>query len=158
MYSLLQEQLIPNAAWKDYSANTNYAFEPFENDDKYNSTLSTAPPRYRPHSAPLRPTDPPPPRPNSNPNHNMGSNGHGHNSNGHKMPGNGHHIAQEMVQNGQRMPGNGHRSPNGRVNGNGTTGRMTPKHANSAAQYYHETRSLQRPRGQGQGQGQGQYG
>lgn len=30
-----QEHLIPNSAWKDYSAaNTNYAFEPYESDEK----------------------------------------------------------------------------------------------------------------------------
>ncbi|XP_046972493.1 uncharacterized protein LOC124539236 [Vanessa cardui] len=49
------DQLIPSTAWKDYtSANTNYAFEPFENDDKYNTTRS-----------PPRPAGPPPPRPAS---------------------------------------------------------------------------------------------
>ncbi|XP_063630295.1 uncharacterized protein LOC134801598 isoform X2 [Cydia splendana] len=113
-----KEQLIPNAAWKDYStANTNYAFEPFENDDKYNSTTSTAPLRERPTSAPLRPTNPPPPRPASN----------------NKMAPNGKNGKMAANGNGNKMAANG--------NGNGK-----PKHPNSAAQYYHETRSLQRPR------------
>jgi hypothetical protein len=32
---LFQDQLIPNSAWKDYSANTNYAFDGFaETDEK----------------------------------------------------------------------------------------------------------------------------
>ncbi|XP_063547192.1 uncharacterized protein LOC134754755 isoform X4 [Cydia strobilella] len=113
-----KEQLIPNAAWKDYStANTNYAFEPFENDDKYNSTTSTAPLRERPTSAPLRPTNPPPPRPGSN----------------NKMAPNGKNGKMAVNGNGNKMAANG--------NGN-----VKPKHPNSAAQYYHETRSLQRPR------------
>lgn len=127
-----QDQLIPNQAWKDYStANTNYAFEPFENDDKYNSTTSTAPLRERPSTAPLRPSNPPPPRPSS----------------AHKMAPNG----QKMPANGQKMAANGHKmAPNGNkmaANGN----KMAPKYPpnNSAAQYYHETRSLQRPRGGG---------
>ncbi|XP_073961160.1 uncharacterized protein isoform X2 [Choristoneura fumiferana] len=120
-----KDQLIPNAAWKDYStANTNYAFEPFENDEKYNSTTSTAPLRERPTSA-LRPSNPPPPRPTS-------ANKLTPKTNGHKMAGTG------------KMAANGN-------------GKMAPKYPNSAAQYYHETRSLQRPRGP-PGSGQGQYG
>jgi hypothetical protein len=37
-----QDQLIPNSAWKDYSANTNYAFDGFaESDEKQqNNTKS----------------------------------------------------------------------------------------------------------------------
>ncbi|XP_047998582.1 uncharacterized protein LOC125235942 isoform X4 [Leguminivora glycinivorella] len=113
-----KEQLIPNAAWKDYStANTNYAFEPFENDDKYNSTTSTAPLRERPTSAPPRPANPPPPRPGSN----------------NKMAPNGKNGKMAANGNGNKMAANGN-------------GKMAPKHPNSAAQYYHETRSLQRPR------------
>ncbi|KAJ2945024.1 hypothetical protein O0L34_g1921 [Tuta absoluta] len=124
-----KEQLIPNQAWKDYSsANTNYAFEPFENDDKYNSTTSTAPLRDRPPSTPLRPTNPPPPRPGSAGMHHTTQ--HHPNGNG-KMQQNGNKPSK-MSQNG-----NGHHPPH-----------KSPKHNNSAAQYYHETRSLQRPRGQ----------
>ncbi|CAH0598382.1 unnamed protein product [Chrysodeixis includens] len=124
-----KDQLIPNSAWKDYStANTNYAFEAFENDDKYNSTASTAPLRHR--ATPLRPTDPPPPRPGSA--NKAPVNGKAKSNGVNSAP-----MAMVPVANG--------------ANGHGTNGRMTPKHHNSAAQYYHETRSLQRPRG-------GQYG
>ncbi|CAK1547848.1 unnamed protein product [Leptosia nina] len=101
-----KDRLIPQTVWKDFtSANTNYAFEPFENDDKYNSS--------RP---PTRPTSPPPPRPDA------------HGRNGH---------------------------PNGKTNGHSNgrvvktpTGTANRKFQNSAAQYYHDTRSLQRPRNQ----------
>lgn len=34
LLKLLQDHLIPNSAWKDYSANTNYAFDAFEAEDK----------------------------------------------------------------------------------------------------------------------------
>ncbi|GBP74467.1 hypothetical protein EVAR_58968_1 [Eumeta japonica] len=118
-----REQLIQNTAWKDYSpSNTNYAFEPFESDDKYNSTASTAPLRERPSTVPLRPTNPPPPRP---------------------------HSAAKMVPNGDKMATNGHKmAANGSKAGHSNTKDRSPKYPNSAAQYYHETRSLQRPRGQ----------
>lgn len=37
MFSLKSMQLIPNSAWKDYSANTNYAFDAFaDHDEKLN--------------------------------------------------------------------------------------------------------------------------
>ncbi|XP_037301180.1 uncharacterized protein LOC119191375 [Manduca sexta] len=53
-----KEQLIPNAVWKDYSpSNTNYGFEPFDNDDKFTNTTSTATARRRPPP----PCDPPRP-------------------------------------------------------------------------------------------------
>ncbi|XP_060807673.1 uncharacterized protein LOC106141451 isoform X2 [Amyelois transitella] len=111
-----KEQLIPNAAWKDYSpSNTNYAFEPLESD-KYGGTASTAALRAR---TPARPPGPPPPRPASS----RGT---------PKPPVNGH----KMAANGNKMAANG------------TNGRSTPKH-NPQQQYYHETRSLQRPRGGG---------
>lgn len=29
-------QLIPNTAWKDYSSNTNYAFDAYDHDEKHN--------------------------------------------------------------------------------------------------------------------------
>ncbi|KAL0811063.1 hypothetical protein ABMA28_010340 [Loxostege sticticalis] len=114
-----KDQLIPTSAWKDYSpSNTNYAFEPFENDDKYNSTTSTAHRSSRPPSTPLRPTGPPPPRPSS-----------AHRMTPNKTPTNGHKMAANGNGTGPKMNG-GHRPPH-----------------NSAAQYYHDTRSLQRPRG-----------
>ncbi|XP_049881200.1 uncharacterized protein LOC126377502 isoform X3 [Pectinophora gossypiella] len=116
-----KDQLIPNAAWKDYStANTNYAFEPFENDDKYNSTTSTAPLRERPPSTPARPTNPPPPRPGS-----AGAARNGKPVNGNKP------------MNGSKLTGAAPAAAGGR-----------PRAPNSAAQYYHDTRSLQRPRAQ----------
>lgn len=34
LFYLFQDHLIPNSAWKDYSANTNYAFDAFEAEDK----------------------------------------------------------------------------------------------------------------------------
>lgn len=34
IYSNLFVQLIPNSAWKDYSANTNYAFDAFADQDE----------------------------------------------------------------------------------------------------------------------------
>ncbi|XP_039765017.1 uncharacterized protein LOC120637291 isoform X3 [Pararge aegeria] len=181
-----KDQLIPNTAWKDYTAaNTNYAFEPFENDDKYNSTSTRSPPR---------PTSPPPPRPTSahkmtpkphKNGHGMPGNGHGMPSNGHGMPSNGHmtnNRSRNMAMNGRdvrdgremplspremamnpremamnpremamsprEMAMNGHTMAN---NGYPTSGRSkTPngskKFSNSTPQYYHETRSLQRPR------------
>ncbi|CAK1589864.1 unnamed protein product [Parnassius mnemosyne] len=56
-----KEQLIPNNAWKEYrGANTNFAFEPFANEDKSAGTLSTL---SRPRKAAARPRSPPPPRP-----------------------------------------------------------------------------------------------
>ncbi|XP_045454874.1 uncharacterized protein LOC123664374 [Melitaea cinxia] len=171
-----EDPLIPNAAWKDYAtANTNYAFEPFENDNKYNSTSTRSP---------SRPTSPPPPRPGNahkmTPKaQKMATNGHGNNrhdmptnrhdmsnsrhdlsssrhdiSNGRYDLGNGRHdmanSRHDMVGNGHKMPTNGHHIP---PNGYSTGGRSrTPngskKFPNSAAQFYHDTRSLQRPRSQ----------
>ncbi|XP_075986208.1 DOMON-like domain-containing protein nahoda isoform X1 [Anticarsia gemmatalis] len=126
-----KEQLIPNSAWKDYStSNTNYAFEAFDTSDKYNSTASTAPLRARA----ARPSDPPPPRPGS-----ANLNGH---QNGKMTP----KINGSNVAHGANGP---HGPPQ--------SGRHTPKHQNSAAQYYHETRSLQRPRDR-HSQPTGQYG
>ncbi|XP_053620328.1 uncharacterized protein LOC128680882 isoform X1 [Plodia interpunctella] len=115
--SKTKDQLIPNAAWKDYSSsNTNYAFEPFENDEKYGGTASTAALRSRP---PSRPPGPPPPRPNS-----------------------AHRGTPKPQTNGHKMAANGNKMAS-----NGTNGRSTPKHSHPP--HYHETRSLQRPRGQG---------
>ncbi|KAM3958019.1 LOW QUALITY PROTEIN: DOMON-like domain-containing protein nahoda [Aphomia sociella] len=111
-YAIPQEQLIPAAAWKEYSSsNTNYAFSPFADEHPTGGTASTAALRSRPPSAAPGPPPGPPAQ--------------------QKQPTNGH----KMAANGNKMAANG------------TNGRSTPKH-NSAAQYYHETRSLQRPRGQ----------
>lgn len=33
-FCFFQDHLIPNSAWKDYSANTNYAFDAFEAEEK----------------------------------------------------------------------------------------------------------------------------
>ncbi|XP_069356051.1 uncharacterized protein [Maniola hyperantus] len=193
-----KDQLIPNTAWKDYtSANTNYAFEPFENDDKYNSTSTRSP----------RPTSPPPPRPTSahkmtpKPHKNgphMASNGHNMNtnvhmsnnghmpSNGHNMPSNGHMVNGHNLTNRSRNAMNGRDVRDGRDmplspremamsnrematspremamsprdmalnshsmanNGYPTNGRSkTPNGSKKfSPQYYHDTRSLQRPR------------
>ncbi|XP_045519064.1 uncharacterized protein LOC123710853 isoform X1 [Pieris brassicae] len=110
-----KDRLIPQTVWKDItSANTNYAFEPFENDEKFNSSRS-----------PTRPTSPPPPRPD------QARNGHSGQKNGKSNGNNGHF--------------NGH--SNGRVVKT-PTGTANRKLHNSAAQYYHDTRSLQRPRSQ----------
>ncbi|XP_050356649.1 uncharacterized protein LOC126777614 isoform X2 [Nymphalis io] len=172
------DQLIPNTAWKDYtSANTNYAFEPFENDDKYNSTSTRSP---------TRPTSPPPPRPGSThkmtpkaqkmpPNgHSMSNNRHDLSNNRHEMStsrhdlsnsrhdltGSRHDIANgrhDGASNGHKVATNGHKmAPNGHhvpANGYSTGGRSrTPtgssKQFSPSAQYYHDTRSLQRPRSQ----------
>ncbi|RVE45012.1 hypothetical protein evm_010330 [Chilo suppressalis] len=113
-----QDQLIPNSAWKDYSSNTNYAFEPFENDEKYNSTSTMA----RTRTPAPRPNGPPPPRPSSARAHTPNKTP----TNGHKMAPVGHKMA---------------------ANGNNTNGRSTPRH-NPPPQYYNHTRSLQRPTGQ----------
>ncbi|XP_052758025.1 uncharacterized protein LOC113522394 isoform X2 [Galleria mellonella] len=119
-----KDQLIPNAAWKEYSAsNTNYAFEPFENEERFGGgTASTAAAGRRA----ARPPGPPPPRP-----HHADRHAHAH-----------AHAHDKQSTNGHKMSANGNK-----MAANGTNGRSTPKH-NSAAQYYHETRSLQRPRGQ----------
>ncbi|OWR54530.1 hypothetical protein KGM_206516 [Danaus plexippus plexippus] len=118
-----KDRLMPTQAWKEYaSANTNYAFEPFENDDKYNTSSRPPPdpPRPLPHD-PQRP-------PNHTSNHNgqNGHNGHnvhnGHNGNNHS----GHDVIDGYNRSGRKY------SP----------GRRTP------SQYYPETRSLQRPRNQ----------
>lgn len=39
-----QDRLIPNSAWKDYSANTNYAFDAF-NENDHQTKQPTAKPR-----------------------------------------------------------------------------------------------------------------
>lgn len=43
---ILQDQLIPNSAWKDYSSNTNYAFDAF-NENEHHQQKPTAKPRGR---------------------------------------------------------------------------------------------------------------
>ncbi|XP_028170517.1 uncharacterized protein LOC114360136, partial [Ostrinia furnacalis] len=127
-----KDQLIPSSAWKDYSSsNTNYAFEPFENDDKFATASTRRPPSGAP---PLRPTGPPPPRPSSA--HRMDR------MTPVKTPTNGHKLSAN---------GNGRKSP---AHANG----RTPRPANSAAQYYHDTRSLQRPRQQYGYVGRGAHG
>ncbi|XP_050669313.1 uncharacterized protein LOC126968369 isoform X2 [Leptidea sinapis] len=127
-----KDKLISSTVWKDYnSANTNYAFEPFDTDTYRNRTPG---PR-------ARPTSPPPPRPDAmagKMNGHKTSNGHKAGSpNGHNMNPNGHHAAN----------GSKHASSPGRVVKT-PTGTATKKFPNSAAQFYHDTRSLQRPRSQ----------
>lgn len=54
-----------------------------------------------------------------------------------------------MFQNGNKTPSSGPKmAANGnKMAANGNGAKPAPKFPNSAAQYYHETRSLQRPRG-----------
>ncbi|XP_061384792.1 uncharacterized protein LOC116773511 isoform X3 [Danaus plexippus] len=142
-----KDRLMPTQAWKEYaSANTNYAFEPFENDDKYNTTS-------RP---PTRPTSPPPPRPTATPKpHKVTPNGHvnGHNT----TPRNGQHKPYNSNHNGQNGH-NGHNVHNGHngnnhsghdvIDGYNRSGRKYSPGRRTPSQYYPETRSLQRPRNQ----------
>ncbi|KPJ20098.1 Cell surface glycoprotein 1 [Papilio machaon] len=135
-----KDQLIPNNAWKDYSAaNTNYAFEPFEND-KFNNSTSTVKTR----GAPPRPTSPPPPRPNSAHRQTNGHGQNGHGQNGHGQNGHG--------QNGHGQNGHGQTNGHGsaQINIHRREGARSPvgNGRNLSAQFYHDTRSLQRPRGQ----------
>lgn len=65
--TLFQDHLIPNSAWKDYSANTNYAFDSIDSrgDDVVvkkhpQNGNGRAPPQGRPRSNPPRPQGRPP--------------------------------------------------------------------------------------------------
>nr|XP_012552133.2 uncharacterized protein LOC101739898 isoform X3 [Bombyx mori] len=128
------DRLIPSSAWKDYSTNTNYAFEPFENDEKYKtSTIS--------RTRTLRPTEPPPPRPAS--------------TNGTKAPSNDTNaravgsgtMTRSTSGNEQRLATIGHpRLVNGNTTAPRSSGNPAGRGRSSAEQYYHDTRSLQRPR------------
>ncbi|KAH1006489.1 hypothetical protein HUJ05_007218 [Dendroctonus ponderosae] len=62
----LADHLIPNSAWKDYSANTNYAFDSYEREEaakkqqQPHNGNGRAPPHGRPKSHPPRPQGRPP--------------------------------------------------------------------------------------------------
>ncbi|XP_066143136.1 uncharacterized protein [Euwallacea fornicatus] len=55
-----KDHLIPNSAWKDYSANTNYAFDSFEREDVSKKTHQNGKATPRPRSNPPRPQGRPP--------------------------------------------------------------------------------------------------
>lgn len=66
----LQDHLIPNSAWKDYSANTNYAFDAFEAEEKKQmngKNRSETLPSKNHHGRPQRPQGRPPSVPNQAP-------------------------------------------------------------------------------------------
>lgn len=125
-----KDQLIPGAAWKEYaSANTNYAFEPFENEEKYNGTTSTTQLRKTP-APKQRPSDPPPPRPAS--------------ENGHKLSAHSQYGRDEFDGGHGGHAGHGGYGGHGDHGGRRASGgRATPRHG---PPYYPDTRSLQRHR------------
>lgn len=64
---MFQEHLIPNSAWKDYSAaSTNYAFDAYESEEKSSRG---------PKMAPMGPPSVPPPRPPQGPQGPQGPHG-----------------------------------------------------------------------------------